>query len=184
GRHVRAIRNHMQERFSSSTADMAVSLLSSVWKHAVERLEIDLDNNPTHGISRVHEGGEGHEPWPQELIERFAKDAPFAHVLALHLLLYTGQRRSDVVKMKWSQFDGGAIEVKQQKTGEPLVVPCHSVLRDTLSRTPRNSEYILTGERGRPLKAEALSTAVRRRLAKLGVTGYSVHGLRKNAGVA
>lgn len=184
GRHVRAIRNHMQQTFSSSTADMAISLLSLVWQHAVEHLEQDLDNNPTHGISRVHEAGEGHEPWPLELIELFAKDAPFAHVLALHLLLYTGQRRSDVVKMKWSQFDGSVISVKQQKTGEPLVVPCHTVLRGTLSQTPRQSEYILTGERGRPLKAEALSAAFRRRLAKLGVTGYSVHGLRKNAGVA
>jgi integrase len=31
------------------------------------------------------------------------------------LMLYTGQRRSDVVRMRWSQFDGEIIEVAQQQ---------------------------------------------------------------------
>jgi integrase len=86
--------------------------------------------------------------------------------------------------MKWSQFDGESIEVLQQKTGEPLVIPCHKRLREGLERQPRNSEFILIGERGGPLVSESLSMAFRRTLRRAGITGYSVHGLRKNAGVA
>jgi integrase len=184
-RHVKLIRNAMRETFSTSTADLAIGLLSLTWDYADENLDLDgLDANPTTGVKRIHKHGDGHEPWPEGLIERFERDAIPAHLLALHLLLYTGQRRSDVVKMKWSQFDGQEIEVKQQKTGEPLIVPCHAILRETLSRTPHQSEFILVGERGRPLMPEALSASFRRRLEKMGVKGYSVHGLRKNAGVA
>ena len=40
------------------------------------------------------------------------------------------------------------------------------------------------GERGSPLAPESLSMAFRRALRRAGITGYSVHGLRKNAGVA
>ena len=101
------------------------------------------------------------------------------------LLLYTGQRRSDVVQMKWSQFDGEIIEVaQQQKTGEYVAIPCHHWLRAALSTLPRHSEYILTGERGTPYHPESLAHAVRRQLHAIGIHGYSVHGLRKNAAKA
>src|SRR5260370_37477485 len=85
--------------------------------------------------------------------------------------------------MRWDQFDGEAIEVRQQKTGEPLIIPCHARLKAMLDRAPRRSQFILIGERGRPLAAESLSMAFRRALRRAGITGYSVHGLRKNAGV-
>jgi integrase len=37
--------------------------------------------------------------------------------LALALLLYTGQRRGDVIRMEAQQVRGGIIYVKQEKTG-------------------------------------------------------------------
>ena len=40
------------------------------------------------------------------------------------------------------------------------------------------------GDRGGPLKAASLSVMVRKELRSMGVTGYSIHGLRKNAGNA
>jgi hypothetical protein len=61
---------------------------------------------------------------------------------------HTGQRRSDLVKMLWSQYDGEFIEVRQQKTDELLSIPCHS-----------HADTILVGERGRPLTAASLKNA-------------------------
>ena len=49
---------------------------------------------------------------------------------------------------------------------------------------PRRAETILVGDRGRALTAASLSVMVTRELRKMGVTGYSIHGLRKNAGKA
>jgi integrase len=115
------------------------------------------------------------------------KKYPSGHLcLAVLLLLSTGQRRSDAVRMKWSQFDGEIIEVPhQQKTNEYVAIPCHHRLRSVLSTLPRRSEYILTGERGTPYHhPQSLAAAVRRQLHALGIRGYSVHGLRKNAAKA
>ncbi len=41
---------------------------------------------------------------------------------------YTGQRRSDVVKMGYQHVKDGMISVVQQKTGKRLWIPLHSDL--------------------------------------------------------
>jgi integrase len=125
---------------------------------------LELDADPTHGIKRVHKVTKEHEPWPQELIERFMHEARPSLRWAVKLALYTGQRRSDLVKMKWSQFDGEFIEVRQQKTGELLWIPCHRELRTELETMPRVADTILVGERGGALVGDSLSVMVRKAL--------------------
>jgi integrase len=181
-RHVKLIRDDIRE--THSVADVAVGLLSVIWVYADEHLDLDLTVNPTVGVRRVHRHGKGHQPWPMELLERFMCEAPPPLAFACRLAIYTGQRRSDVVKMKWSQFDGSLIEVRQQKTDELLAIPCHRALCDELKSMPRLGEAILIGERGRSLKASSLGVLVRRALNAMGVSGYSIHGLRKNAAQA
>jgi integrase len=182
-RHVRTIRNEVAKA-STTAADIAMSLISALWEFATEQLGIELDADPTHGIKRVHKVAHEHEPWPQELIDRFLREARPSLRWAVKLALYTGQRRSDLVKMKWSQFDGEFIEVRQQKTGALLSIPCHKVLRAELGNMPRVADTILVGERGAPLTGDSLSVMVRRQLREMGVDGYAIHGLRKNAAVA
>jgi integrase len=181
-RHVRTIRNEIAKT-SSTAADMAMSLISALWEFATEQLGIELDADPTHGVKRVHKVEHEHEPWPLELIERFLREARPSLRWAVKLALYTGQRRSDLVKMKWSQFDGEYIEVRQQKTGAMLSIPCHKALRAELETMPRIAETILVGERGAPLIGDSLSVMVRRQLREMGIDGYAIHGLRKNAAV-
>ena len=185
-RHVKVIRDHFREKFSTAIADAAIGRVSVVWQFADQHLDLDLGANPTAGVTRVHKVKKEHEPWPDDLLAAFDAHAPGHLQLAVMLMLYTGQRRSDVVRMRWSQFDGEIIEVaQQQKTGEYVAIPCHHRLRSILSALPRRSEYILTGERGQPYQsAESLAAMVRRHLRAIGIRGYSVHGLRKNAAQA
>jgi integrase len=182
-RHVRRIRNEIAAG-STTAADIAMSLISALWEFATEQLGLELDADPTHGVKRVHKVAHEHEPWPLELIERFLREARPSLRWAVKLALYTGQRRSDLVKMKWSQFDGEFIEVRQQKTGALLSIPCHKALRVELEKMPRVAETILVGERGASLTGSSLSVMVRRQLREMGVDGYAIHGLRKNAAVA
>jgi integrase len=181
-RHVRTIRNEIAKR-STTDADIGMSLISALWEFATEQLGIELDADPTHGIKRVRKVAHEHEPWPSELIERFLREARPSLRWAVKLALYTGQRRSDLVKMKWSQYDGEFIEVRQQKTGALLSIPCHKALRTELESMPRVADTILVGERGAPLTGSSLSVMVRRQLREMGVNGYAIHGLRKNAAV-
>jgi integrase len=145
---------------------------------------LELGADPTHGVKRVHKVTHEHEPWPRELIERFLCEARPSLRWAVKLALYTGQRRSDLVKMKWSDFDGDYIQVRQQKTGASLSIPCAKELRAELDVMPRVAETILVGERGAPLTGSSLSVMVRKALREMGVDGYAIHGLRKNAAVA
>jgi len=72
----------------------------ALWEFATEQLGLELDADPTHGVKRVHKVAHEHEPWPQELIDRFLREARPSLCWAVKLALYTGQRRSDLVKMK------------------------------------------------------------------------------------
>jgi len=182
-RHVRTMRNEIAAT-STTAADIAMGLISGLWDFAVERLGLELDADPTHGIKRIHRVKHEHEPWPAELIERFLREARPSLRWAVRLALYTGQRRSDLVKMRWSQFDGEWIEVRQQKTGALLSIPCHAELRVELQSMSRVADTILVGERSAPLTGSSLSVMVRRALREMGINGYSIHGLRKNAGAS
>jgi integrase len=182
-RHVRAIRNEIASK-STTGADIALSLISALWGFATEKLGLELDADPTRGVPRVHEVEHEHEPWPPRLIVRFMREARPSLRWAVKLALYTGQRRSDLVKMKWSEFDGKYIKVRQQKTGALLSIACHKKLRAQLESMPRIADTILVGERGAPLTGSSLSVMVRRQLREMGVDGYAIRGLRKNAAVA
>ncbi len=179
--HSRTIRNDIREAHKTAAADIALGLISTIWEFAAEELGLQLGADPTHGVKRIHKVAREHEPWPQDLIDRFMREARPSLRWAVRLALGTGQRRSDLVKMKWSQFDGEFIEVRQQKTGELLSIPCDTALRKELENMPRRGETILVGERGGPLTAASLGTMIRRAMHEMGVKGYPIHGLRKNA---
>jgi len=185
-RHVKFIRDHFKEKFTASQADMAIDKLSVVWKFADQHLGLDLDTNPTTGVARLHKTKKENErkPWTDDVFTVFEANAPGRLRVAVTLLLYTGQRVSDMVNMKWSHFDGDLIEVVQQKTGETAWIPCHRRLKAVLATLPRRGDNILSGDRGERYKSASISTLVRRVLHNAGIRGYSVHGLRKNAAQA
>jgi integrase len=182
-KHIREIR----KRFTAtSTADLAVMLLRMLWVFAKEHLAVDIGPNPASEIRNLHKRSWSHEPWPDWVIEKFEAEAtpkPNAQ-LALLLLRYTGQRASDVAKMKWAQYDGRGIAVRQQKTGALLWVPCHSRLREALSRADRKSEFILTAQNGRGYSAHGLCNMIAAATSRIGAKECSAHGLRCNAAVA
>lgn len=182
-RHIREIR----KRFASnSTADFSTMLLRMLWVFAKEELAMGLGVNPAGEIRKLHRHQEPYEPWPQELIDRFeieARPQPTAR-LALLLLLYTGQRVSDVAAMQWGHYDGDSIEVSQIKTRTKLMIPCHSRLKAALDAVARAHGSILTTQYRRPYSAAGLSTLVQRATAGLGAKQYTAHGLRCNAAIA
>jgi integrase len=65
------------------------------------------------------------------------EDINFEELIAFALLLYTGQRRSDVVRMGRQHTRGGTIEVKQVKTGREVWIPIHETLATVIAETPR-----------------------------------------------
>jgi enterobacteria phage integrase len=92
-------------------------------KHAMKRKWINGD--PSTGIKRG-KGGEIRS-WTDEEIEQFEDRWPIGtkQRTAFALMLFTGQRRSDVHRMTWQDISPrtGRIKVVQQKTGTKIEVP-------------------------------------------------------------
>jgi len=115
---------------------------------------------------------------------------------AFYLAYFTGQRNSDIRKMKWTNIAGDEIHVIQEKTGAEVWVPLHPDLRAELAVTDRRGETIIAAERlqseglpnrtaGQPLSKRALDAYWQDQRRILGLSGdnheNTLHGLRKNA---
>ena len=94
--------------------------------------------------------------WSDREIEAFEYRWPIGtkQRLAFALLLYTGQRRSDVHRMTWADVSGETIRVVQQKTGRKLAIPIHSELIATLVTASPDHVTIINTEYGRPFTVE------------------------------
>jgi integrase len=155
-----------------------------LWRFAKECLEMDLGSDPTAEVSSIHTDRESHKAWPPELCAAIEAHPNAKVVRAYYLLRYTGQRRSDVARMKTSQFDGTAVELYQFKTGNYVWMPAHKTLRDHLAVTGMEGEYLLLRRGGKPFSDGGLSHLIKDTVDKLGFPGHSAHGLRHLAGAA
>jgi integrase len=103
--------------------------------------------------------------------------------LAFALMLYTGQRRSDIHRMTWADLNNGTIRVVQQKTKNKLAIPLHRELVAVLAAADRNHVTIINTEYGQPFTVDGFSQWMRSAItaARLPLE-CQPHGLRKAAG--
>jgi len=102
---------------------------------------------------------------------------------AIIVLLYTGQRRSDAVRMGRQHIKDGRITVTQQKTGHRLEIPIHPVLRTEIDLMPAGQMMFITGTSGKPMTAESFTNTFRKWCKEAGLpSNSSPHGCRKAAG--
>jgi integrase len=98
------------------------------------------------------------------------------------LLLYTAQRRSDVVRIGRQHIKDGVLTVKQQKTGITLAIPVLPELRAVLDATPGEHLTFLVTATGKPYGGNAFSEQFRNWCDAAGLPKRcSAHGLRKAA---
>ncbi len=86
-------------------------------------LEIGLqEDDPAVGIKLPNQKTDGYRSWTNAEIEQFeAHHGQGTRAwLALSLLLYTGQRRGDVIRMGRQHTRDSVVHVRQQKTGISL----------------------------------------------------------------
>jgi integrase len=100
--------------------------------------------------------------------------------LAMALLLFTGQRRADVVHMGWQHISNGRIAVTQSKTDERLRIPIHAALQASLDATPRTQMTFLTTDYGKPFTPAGFGNWFGERCREAGLR-LNAHGLRKAA---
>jgi integrase len=141
-------------------------------------------DDPTHGIKGAKVKTDGYRTWSEGDIEAFEAVHPVGSRarLALALLLYTAQRRSDIVTLGRQHVRNGVLHLRQQKTGKLLAIPVHPALREILDATPSDHLTFLTTRAGQPFSPAGFTNWFRDRCDQAGLPlGTSAHGLRKAA---
>jgi integrase len=177
-KHVQAIIDAKRD-----TPSAARNLLAAI--HILMKTAMSVGmrhDDPTIGVKRAKIETDGFATWREEHISTFvAHHPPGSRArLALELLLGTGQRRGDVVRMGRQHVRGGKIAVRQGKTGQPLMLPMTAGLRATIEATPVHHLTFLTTARGEPFTPAGFTNWFRRMCNEAGLpNGLSAHGLRK-----
>jgi integrase len=136
-------------------ANLAKAVLRKLLAHGV-RIGYRNDN-PITEIDRYKHGTR--HTWSEAELAAYERRWPLGtrERLAYALLLYTGQRGGDVVKMRRADISGGAIAVVQQKTGTALSIPIHPDLAAAMKSGPANGLTLLGDKHGRPMQRGTLT---------------------------
>jgi len=173
----------------AATPEAANSLLKAL--RAVFRCGLRLGliaNNPAEKVAYLPSNNpDGFHTWSMEEVEQFEARHPVGTKarLALALLLYTGQRRSDVIQFGRQHVRDGVLTFTQHKNRNRkpvrLSLPIIGALQDVLDATPSAGLAFLTSDRGTPYTADSFGNRFRTWCREAGLTGCSAHGLRKAA---
>ncbi len=167
-------------------------------RNFLKRLRVLLDfavdrgwrnDNPARAVKAPRSATEGFRAWDDADIAQFEQHWPTGSRarLALALLLYTGQRRSDVVSMGWQHVRDGKIHVTQIKRGQGqrpvrLAIKLHPTLAAALESTPRDNLTFLMTAYGKPMTMAGFTNWFVRCAVEAGLPAKSSpHGLRKAA---
>jgi integrase len=181
---VQAFMDGMSDRPGKQAA--ALAALRQLERWAIVR---DLLAQPiTLGVEVGH-SHDGHKPWSDEQVRLAETQARPELARVVTLAANTGQRGSDLVKMRWTDIEDYkgrlGINVVQVKTGKEIWVPITQELSSAMAGWERRPGFILLRPTGIPWTRKALTWAwIVERDANPALTplaGLVLHGLRATA---
>ncbi|GAN92846.1 integrase [Gluconobacter thailandicus F149-1 = NBRC 100600] len=148
-----------------------------------------IEKNPAKEVGYIPASGSGFHSWTPAEIETFEAFYPIGSParLAFAVLLYTGQRRSDAVRLGIKDIRDGSLTFTQVKNGKrkpvTLTLPVVPDLWRIIEATPGALEgnTFIQGMNGRPYTPESFGNRFRDWCNAAGLPQCSSHGLRKAA---
>ena len=148
-----------------------------------------VQHNPAAAVPYLGSNNpDGYRAWCEADVRMFEDHHPVGSRarLALGLLIYTAQRRADVVALGKQHMRDGMLTFTQTKNARRkpmrMVLPIVPELRALIQATPASGMTFLENEHGRPYTPESFGNAFRRWCREAGLpAGLSAHGLRKLA---
>ncbi|MFY7837848.1 MAG: tyrosine-type recombinase/integrase [Novosphingobium sp.] len=148
-----------------------------------------MDKNPAALSDKVKQTASekakaGFHSWTEDEITQFRSfyELGTRERLAMELLLWTDQRRSDVISMGEAQIVDGCIPVHQEKTGMPLWLPVAPQLRtaiDSMKAAETSKFCFLITRRGGSFTKESFGNFFKKACVAAGLPQCTAHGLRK-----
>lgn len=147
---------------------------------AVDREFIKL--NPTLGVKLLagSNDDEGFHAWSEDELAQFEDRWPLGtrQRLAFDVLLYTGLRRGDAVKLGRQHVRKGEFQIRTEKTGAVVTRPVLPMIAASIAATPTGVLAFIATERGGVFTKESFGTWFGKAYREAKVPG-AAHGLRK-----
>jgi len=156
--------------------------MRSLFRWAVEAKLAKVDQ--TAGVADPpRANSDGFPAWTQDDIAAYEARWPIGtrERVWLDVLIYTGLRRGDAVRLGRQHVRNGVATLKTEKTGTVVTLPIIPVLAKTLAAGPCGDLTFICGERGNPLSKESFGNLFRKACKAAGLSQRSAHGLRKAA---
>ncbi|MGV2136935.1 tyrosine-type recombinase/integrase [Agrobacterium sp. 16-2014-1-2a] len=168
-----------RDSFASTprTADFAWMILVRVLSFAKDRGMISVNIAERGG--RLYRSTRRDQTWADADVAAFEAVAPVYMRLAIQLALWTGQRKGDLLRLSWRDFDGTNLRFTQSKTKARVLVPM-GYLAEVL-RSQSDSGTILRNSRGAAWTSDGFNTSWRKCCARAGITSLTFHDLRGTA---
>ena len=185
-KHVRVLRDRKTEK--PEAANSRVKALRAVFSWAIKPdVELML-SNPARDVAYFPQEGDGFHSWTDAEIAQFEESHPLGTRprLALDLLLYTGQRRSDIILFGKQHINNGRLKFTQFKGRKrkpvTLELPVHPKLQKSIDATPSGELTFLVTEFKRGFTPAGFGNWFRKQCDKAHLPAHcSAHGLRKAA---
>ncbi len=160
-------------------ANNRVRAFRAVIKWALEAEHIKT--NPFEGVTPLKYKKQGFKAWTLDEVRQFEERHPVGSRprLALALLLFTGVRRSDVVRLGPQHVKSDWLAFTTQKTDKTLQLPILPKLRAILDASPTGEAAFLETHLGEPFTAAGFGNWFRECCDRAGLKDCSAHGLRK-----
>src|SRR6516162_5879375 len=139
-------------------------------------------DNPARGIKLDTIKTAGYHSWTEAELRQYEEHHPVGtkERLALDLLLYTAQRRTDVIALGPANLRNGRFTYTASKNDAEMDIPIAPPLAATIAATPMIGvkTYLVT-DYGKPFTPAGFGNWFRERCNEAGLPQCSAHGLRK-----
>jgi integrase len=171
-----------RDRRSAAQGRKFLDVMRGLFRWAVKADIAKLD--PTIGVANPTAlKTAGFHVWSEDDVAVYEARWPLAtrERVWLDVLLYTGLRRGDAVRLGRQHVRDGIATLKTEKNGTEVTLPILPVLAETLAVGPCGDLAFIAGESGRPLTKESFGNLFRKACRAAGLQNRSAHGLRKAA---
>ena len=186
---IAKLHNNTKQTHSPYTANRVLSLIKHIYVIAAKHGYMNGHANPAADITKFKEQTRDRFLQSDELQRLFAAlETEQNEVFKNYILisLYSGQRRSSILSLRWSQVDlvNGFIYLPDTKNGEPMQVPMTKQLRELFEKINhnKNSDWVLPSVRSKSGHLEDPKRPWHELLRRAEIKNLRLHDLRRTMG--
>jgi integrase len=175
---AKIIEGREKRKATPNQANNFIKSMRGLFSWAVDMEHVSVD--PTRDVKLLTVKTDGFHVWTDDEVSQFEARWPIGtrERLAFDLLLYTGLRRGDAVRLGRQHVKAGVFKITTEKNGVIVEAPILAPLARSIEAGPTGDLAFIVGDRGKPVTKEHFGNWFRETCQAAGVPG-SAHGLRK-----